>query len=85
MASEENIQVGGDNRAEASVSTHARALVCQDHRRIAGDIHTAERIPIVVDVGWVGSALTATFASPCNWWALQTDTCAATRDTNLPR
>ena len=57
-------EVGVDYRGRADKATQRRAIRAEDDRHIAGEVDAAERIGIVVDIGWVHAGLATIGAGP---------------------
>ena len=77
-------QFGLNNDDRAYKSAQAGAVRSQYYRHVAGEIHTADGIGIVVDVGWMQPRLTAIAARPLRFGTDQAHAAAAGVVMHLP-
>jgi hypothetical protein len=66
-----------DDGDRANEATEARAIGSQDHRHVAGEVHAADGVGVVVDVGRMQSRLAAVVARPGGLRTDQSNTGAA--------
>ena len=73
-----------DHRGGADKSAQRRAVRPQDHRHIAGKIHGAKRVGVIVNIGRMHPRLAAVRARPGRFGADQANTGAAGVVVHLP-
>ncbi len=76
--------LGLDDRHWADEAAEARAVGTEDHRHVAGEIDRADRIGVVVDVGWVKTRFAAIGPRPFRLRADQADAGAVGIVVDLP-
>ena len=77
-------QVGLDDGHWADEAAQARAVWAEDHRHVAGEVHRANRIGVVVDVGGVQAGFAAAVAYPLRFGADQAHAGSAGVEVHFP-
>ena len=77
-------QIGLDDGHRADEAAQARAVRTEDHRHIAGEVHRADGVGVVMDIGWMQAGLAAALAHPLGFRADQAHPGAAGVEVHFP-